>query len=453
MGTEEGGVTAPAITPEHLFTRADSAYTDKTLALAIREGRTPKPGTLGFMMPRFRLDAGATSDLIAYLHCLGHDSDPGVSGDAIRLGAALPLSGRFAAAGAELRAVLLGSLADVNAQGGIFQRRLELLVEDSAPERGGEDAAVKRLIDQDVFALVGGVWSGSSGAKELLRAEELAVVGPVGAMDERGELTIDALARTVTSAAEGEVFHLQPGPDVLARVAVKHLSDERAKAGEARRVRSIHARDEAGVRWAEGARVEAARRGIDWREGAVFEHGAFDARACADAAREEGMGAILFSGSAKELWACARALGQGSALRIYAPFAVMVGANELAEEAAQQVVFVYPGLVGEELDAGLRGFASFLRKHDIARGQVAFQASAYVSAKLVVEALKRTGARPTRQGFVAVLEGLRDFDSGVLPALSYGKNRRVGVMGARLVRVTAGGETVLPASGWIEVTP
>ena len=36
----------------------------------------------------------------------------------------------------------------------------------------------------------------------------------------------------------------------------------------------------------------------------------------------------------------------------------------------------------------------------------------YIAAKVFVEGLRRAGPKPTRQGFIAALETLRDFDLG-----------------------------------------
>jgi ABC-type branched-subunit amino acid transport system substrate-binding protein len=440
-GTEEGGVAAPPITPEALFAPAGAgrqergAYTTEALAAAIREGRTPLPRQLGPSMPRFRLEPTEMDDLLAYLRCLGHDRDPGVSEDEIRLGAALPLVGPGGGLGASVRAVLSAYFEDVNAQGGVFGRRLALSVEDSAQGPAGERAALERLSRAGIFALVGSVWSGAPEVEASLRAEELPLVGPVAAG---------------RAAAGGDlVFHVHPGPEVLARVAVKYLADERAEG----RVWLVHARDAEGERWAEGARVEAARRGVSLAGAMVFAPGGFEPGLLREAVRGGGEAAILFSGSARELVAAARAMERQKAVHIYAPASLMAGLEEESEAVARVVLFLYPGLVGEGPMRALEGFTAFLRDHGMTARDMGEKVSAYVAARLVVEALKRAGASPTRSGLVAALEGLHDFESGLVPALSYGKNRRVGVMGARLVRVGEPRGRITAISDWIEVTP
>lgn len=61
------------------FTPNRDAYTDTTLALALRTGVAPGGRTLSDLMPRYALDAGAMKALLDYLKHLGTDPVPGVS--------------------------------------------------------------------------------------------------------------------------------------------------------------------------------------------------------------------------------------------------------------------------------------------------------------------------------------------------------------------------------------
>ena len=94
-----------------------------------------------------------------------------------------------------------------------------------------------------------------------------------------------------------------------------------------------------------------------------------------------------------------------------------------------------------------------MERHGIAPRHLSFQASAYVAASVLVEALKRVGAGVTRQGLVAALETFRDFDAGPAPPLTFGRGRRVGVMGAALVQIDPASDAVTHASSWLGVAP
>jgi cytochrome c553 len=101
IGSSEGQYGIPPITPRFLAQpREESrigtdtaiapgyhvgrpAYTDETLALAIREGRVPGGGQLGELMPRYALDDAAMRALLEHLKSLDDGPVPGIAPDAV----------------------------------------------------------------------------------------------------------------------------------------------------------------------------------------------------------------------------------------------------------------------------------------------------------------------------------------------------------------------------------
>ncbi|HTN92499.1 MAG TPA: ABC transporter substrate-binding protein, partial [Sorangium sp.] len=439
QGTAEGGVEAPAITPERLFAadRERGPYTVEALAGALREGRAPAGRRLHPVMPRYRLTDAELSDLADYLACLGRDLDPGVTEGSVVLGAALPLTGPAAPVGAAVRDVLSAAFAEVNAQGGVYRRRLALRVEDSGGP-AGEAGATARLLDGGVLALVGSVWSADPAVGARLSEERAPLVGPIGA----GVTTGDDV-----------VFHVQPGPDVLARVAVTHLADAPSSAAAVALV--VHTRDRAGEAWASGARREAERRGLAAPAVLSFGPGRLSPREVAVAARAHRARAVLFWGPGADLAGVRAGLDDaGSAAPIYAPLgSVAEHPGALPRRLPGRVLFLYAGPLGERARASGDALRGFLRRAGVAPGPLGAQASAYVAAQLAIEALKRTGARATREELIAALERLRDFDAGPAPPVTFARNRRTGVLGASLVELDPATGAAARASAWIDVVP
>lgn len=437
-GTAEGGFTTPPITPERLAspTRERGAYSAAALAVAIREGRSSASWRLNPVMPRYRLAEGDMADLVAYLGCVGRDLDPGITEGSIKLGAALPLTGPVAAMGASAREVLLAVFAEVNAQGGVFRRRIELSVEDSGGS-AGEPGATAHLLDRGVLALVGTVWSGDPGLE--VRLEE-----------ERAPLLV--LRGTGTKADDSVVFQIQPGPDTLARVAIKHLTETRSAMTAPDLI--VHTRDAAGEAWAMGARAETARRGFPSPTSLAFEPRRLDARAVVEAAPGRRARAILFWGPGEDLARCAAASTALGGASIYAWLGSIADEPEASRyQVLEPVLFLYPGPLGEEARASSEALRTFLRQARVPPGPLGAQASAYVSARILIEALKRAGAHVTREGLIAALEGMRDFNAGPAPLVSFGRNRRVGALGARLVRLDPTSGAAVSASAWIDLVP
>jgi branched-chain amino acid transport system substrate-binding protein len=70
----------------------------------------------------------------------------------------------------------------------------------------------------------------------------------------------------------------------------------------------------------------------------------------------------------------------------------------------------------------------------------------FINAKVVVEALKRAGATPTRAGFRQALESLRAFDLGIGAPLTFGPERHQGLDSVYFTRVE--GDRWVPVADW-----
>jgi ABC-type branched-subunit amino acid transport system substrate-binding protein len=70
----------------------------------------------------------------------------------------------------------------------------------------------------------------------------------------------------------------------------------------------------------------------------------------------------------------------------------------------------------------------------------------FVNAKVIVEALQRTGPQPTRVAFRQTLESLRNFDLGIGASLTFGPERHQGLDSVYFTRVD--GERWVPIADW-----
>ena len=428
-GNEEGGVRVPSIQPERLL---GARYDEASLAVALRRGQTPEGRRLRTPMPRFALDDAALADLGAYLRCLGHDRDPGVTDDAVRVGAALPLSGPGAELGAAVRDALAASFAESNERGGVFRRRIDLVVEDTGAR--GDAEAEARLIGGRVFALIASLVREDARRAERLEDAEIPLVLPFGAAPER---------------VERGAFFLYPAEDMLARVAVAHL----AWRGDAARLLVVHAQGEAGDRWVLRARSETRARGLPVPAALAVEGDRLDASRVIDAARGEGAQSILFVAAPTNLEAVVTALAQLPGVTLYAQAGALEGGASAPASLRDRVLLLDGGLPRAAFDAGSSELAATLRRHSVAARHLAFQAGAAVAARVLVEGLRRAGSPPTRDGLIAALESLRDFETGLAPSLSFGRNRHTGVLGAHVLRLDEAPGAQERASTWIGITP
>lgn len=450
-GTSEGGVRPPPITWGVLTAERRSALTGRTrapfdaatLTRAVILGVDAGGAPLHAAMPRYRMTERQAADLVAFLRILGTDadSDPGVGPASVRVGAALPLSGALAPAGEAVRATLDAYFAALNARGGVYGRRVELLYEDSAGTPAGTLDATRRLVEErHAFALVGSFEPpGDAATGEYLRRRAVPLVGPLTLTPKPGV------------PPNPSVFYLLPTARDQARALAQFVRDEAARTPGAAHARLfVVSSDEQFDRdAAEGARLQA--QGAASVTTRSYRRGEFPAaEVAAETARAEAR-YVLFFGAPAEFTRLAGALEAAGRRPVLAGLALTLGraALELPPELAARVYLAHPTPLPEP--AAFAEFSALVRGANAGRGATAFQAIAFAAAKTFTEALKACGQRLRRATLTAALEGLRGFETGVLPPLTFEPNRRVGPAGAYVVGVDARRKQFTPLSGWIAV--
>ena len=169
-GKPEGGVNPSNVTWEfltkpyglkHASGRQHPPYTERGLELAITRGLDPAGNKLLQAMPRYVMSREDLTDLVAYLQLLGKERDPGISDNKIVIGTLVPASGALAAMGQAITAVTNAVFEEFNSQGGIFGRRLELQVIETAENASATRAKVEPLLkSQQMFAMSGAIVAG-----------------------------------------------------------------------------------------------------------------------------------------------------------------------------------------------------------------------------------------------------------------------------------------------------
>src|SRR5262245_22295970 len=135
QGKVEGGINPSNVTWEaltkpygvtHVNGRKHPAYTSRALELAITRGFDPAGNKLLNTMPRYQMSKQDLDDLIVYMRRLGTDVDPGISESKIVIGTAFPAGGPIGELSQVMREVIEAVFAEVNSQGGVYSRQLEL---------------------------------------------------------------------------------------------------------------------------------------------------------------------------------------------------------------------------------------------------------------------------------------------------------------------------------------
>lgn len=118
---------------------------------------------------------------------------------------------------------------------------------------------------------------------------------------------------------------------------------------------------------------------------------------------------------------------------------------------AEKVYLAFPTRPSDQSPKVMQEFVAFHKRNGLPVQHMAVQVSAYASAKVLMEGLKRVGRGLSRRKLVVALEKLSDFATGLTPPLSFGPNRRIGARGAYIVTVDPAQKNFRPVSDWIEL--
>jgi ABC-type branched-subunit amino acid transport system substrate-binding protein len=374
-------------------------------------------------MPQYLLSPEQMADLIAYLKKLGNqdDSDPGIDDKRIKVGAALPFTGALAQVGEDVKATLNAYFAEVNAQGGIYGRQLELVSVDSRGDAQGTLAATERLVESEgVFSLVASFEPGTSDAtNDYLKRSQVALVGPV------------TLSPRLSVPPNPYVFYLLPTFGEQARALVDFAA---AKFKERTpRVAVISTDSEFDADAVAGVQAQAKLYPMEIVSEQTYARGNFQAQKFVELMAQKKPDGIFFFGNAEQFAALTRAMEAAKLNAALFSSVVMIGhgAFDAPASVAPQIFLAYPAALPGRDD--FTEFVTVMQKGGVRLRSPAFQTVAYGAAKAFVEAMKLSGRQINRAALLSSLEQLRDFKTGVVPPLTFGPNRRVGASGCYIV--------------------
>ena len=446
-GRPEGGVVPSDITwghltkaygHEHSYGRQHPAFDTAGVKVAIRTGYDPAGNRLDLAMPAFRMSDDDLAALIAYLQRIETDYDPGVTPETLRIATLLPDAGPMASIGAAMRGVLDAYVASVNAGGGINGRRLELeIIAWAASQESMLQALESRIAAGEFFALLSPFSAGiESELVTFAENNELPVIAPY------------TLQPPPASALERYTFRLFPGGTELVRVLVEEIAGARAGASHDVLVSGID--DAATQQLAEAVDKQLRRR--NWQDAGreLYAPGTFDANRIADRLLDTGAGAVFFFGTPDELeslLAAASDRGVTSTIAIL-PDRVTPGLFDAAAGFDGRILSAFPRSPADVTPAGQKAYAALREYGELAGDHAAAQLAVLAAAKTFAEGVMRAGKHLSRERFVAALEGLNDFETGLAPPLSFSLNRRVGALGAHVVRVDPERQSFVPEGAW-----
>ena len=422
--------------------RMHGPFDELTLARAIIFGLDPDGNKMEKAMPRYDMAKEDVEDLVAYLKVMDSQSDPAISGSAIRIGTVIPTEGRHAGVGQAIRDTIEAVFAEVNANGGINNRKLELAVGGWSDNNDPQIWAARDLVNKDpVAALVSPYVPNHDVELEALGTEKrLPIVGPYTVLQPDGD-------------GEDEnryTFYLLAGLEQQARALVDAATAKLTPAET--RVAIVYPRVRFFDELAAAAADQAESLGFASVTEQVFELNGFRADSAVVRLREDDVGAVLFLGSAAELAQFARRADQAGWQPLLLAPGLLAERNvfELPDSFSGRALLAYASLPTDYSPEGAADFEQLHEKYGFDYNYSIAQVNAYLAARTLVEGIERAGRNLTRQELVTALESLDEFHPGLGPALSFDEDRRIGSVGVHIVPVDLVEDRFTEPVRWIE---
>jgi ABC-type branched-subunit amino acid transport system substrate-binding protein len=126
------------------------------------------------------------------------------------------------------------------------------------------------------------------------------------------------------------------------------------------------------------------------------------------------------------------------------------GVFEAPKGFDRRVFFSVPSAPEHQTVEGMKEYQALVAKYKLPPYFRVTQAYAIVAAKILIEGLKRVGKDVSRERLIQEIEKLHEYPTGLMPAVTYGPNRRRGATGAHIVTVDLKEKRLVPVSEWID---
>lgn len=452
-GGFEGGVKIPEIQWQRLSSPhgvptllggTRPSYTRETFARAVRDGIASSGIGLDPVMPRYDMSDADLRDLLAYLKVISEENAPGVDSESIRIGTILPMGASAAGGSLAAAEILRRYFQGVNERGGIHGRRIELVMIDA----GMDDPGIRQAVDEarddgGILAFVANSGAGASpGILRYLEQNHIPVIGPL------------TFARG--TPGQGSVFYLLSSLEDQGRAAARYIREYKPLGGTGRIALITGPEPGAAERsMVRGFMNEIGKAALD---PVVRESWPEEDSALADTVlslRQSDIRMVVFFGGRRE---GRRLLMQAQKYNWRPDMMVSTVLLGGGMDAISDLFLVMPAIAPSASGKGDSEFRQLLHRDDGAEapdfltrpGHRAMEMVAFAAVKVLSRILAQAGRDLHLQDFLSRLRALKQYETGVMPPVGYGPNRRVGVRGALIARTSSSRRQY--STYWIDVT-
>lgn len=363
---------------------------------------------------------------------LGWAADPGITDSTITLGMSAPFSGPTGAYGIDMRQTIQTYFEHINKTGGIHGRKLELVALDDGYETDRTLANTKTLIgEKHAFALL--AYYGSSPTTEAMNTvfgpAKVPLVGTIsGATSLRESTTSNPNARYMFNVRASYADETEAIVNQLVSLGLKNIA-------------VFYQNDGFGKSGLDGVTAALKKHNLTPSAVGTVERNSIDVSKAIEPITKANPQAVVMVTLYKPTAAFVKGMkkiGQNPMFMTLSP----VGTEQLVQELGPDArgigisqVAPYPW---NDVVPVVREYQKLLSKPGT---NSYYGIEAFITAKTMVEGLRRAGKDLSREKLMAALEGMNNVDLGGY-RINYGPSNRLGSRFVELTVIGAGGKVL-----------
>ena len=364
--------------------------------------------------------------LLLAVSCLA-SAEPGVENNRILLGQSAVLSGPLAENGVQYMRGIQLYFDQINKKGGVHGRKLELVsLDDTYNPKKAEENTRQLIEEKQVFALFGYTGTGSTAAAlPLAEEQQVPLVAPYTGAD------------SLRDKVSPVLYHLRPGYGEEMRKIVEHQTTLGI-----RQIAIVYQDDNFGKAGLKG--FEAAMQQYGLKPAGVY---AVDparlaestAASAAELQKLRPMAVVLATAGKVSSAVIAESIKRGVRPQFIGLSAVSAAqlVGELKNEAAGVIVAQTMPSPWSGKHRIVRQYREALTEQGGEPHYVSLEG--YIAARLMADALRRTGKNPTRSGLLNALGETRQLDLGDF-VIDYSNGRHIGSTHVDLSMIRSNGQ-------------
>ena len=342
-------------------------------------------------------------------------AEDGVTADTIVFGQAAVLEGPASALGQGMRAGLNAAFEEANKKGGVNNRKLKLVSVDDGYEPDRSIAMTKKLIEEDkVFALVGPVGTPTAAATQPIATA--ANVPYLGAFTGAGFLRNPKLENVInvraSYGAETEAWIKHLTEDLkISKIAILYQDDAFGRAG------------------LDGVKAAMKKRNLELVAEGTYERNTLAVKSALLALKRAEPEAVVMVGAYKPVAEFIKLARKTDFNPVFVNIS-FVGSGALAKELGPDGNgVIISQVVPFPWDASIKAVADYqaaIKAVDAKAEPEFVSLEGYLVGRLVIAALEKAGAEPTREGLLKAIKTSGPFDIGGIP-MTFGPDKNEGL--------------------------